>query len=185
MNVVDYKVSNIKISGSITVDYTILLSNGMEKKLRVSSLETAHEDFYKALIDIKECFYQMIGFPIADAVTGEKLQVYVRKITFVNKTNCGRGMKITAAVDGIANHSDLTVLTTLPFYEKGTGITTIVTKDGTKDIFYQQLTQFQFDAMENMAKEAFAFAHYNKKEQPTLEEAAEGYFAEQGSLIDG
>lgn len=60
MNVVDYKVSNIKISGSITVDYTILLSNGMEKKLRVSSLETAHEDFYKALIDIKECFYQMI-----------------------------------------------------------------------------------------------------------------------------
>lgn len=138
MNVVDYKVSNIKISGSITVDYTILLSNGMEKRLRVSSLETAHEDFYKALIDIKECFYQMIGFPIADAVTGEKLQVYVRKITFVNKTNCGRGMKITAAVDGIANHSDLTVLTYL-FMKKEPVLLLLLLKMAQKIYFISSL----------------------------------------------
>lgn len=181
--ILNYSVSSIKLDGAVTIDYTVTKLNGMQKKFRVTSYEKPHEDFRNALMEIKECFNQMIGFPLVNQTTGEKLKVYIKKITFMAKPSNGRGMKLQAVIHGIENHYDETIATTLPFFEIGLGKTTVMTKDGEKEIHFQQLTANQFAAMEKMSREAFAFVYYNKKEQPTLEEAAE-LVAEQGGLIN-
>lgn len=183
-DIVDYHVYKVEISGGITVDYSIQQLNGRERRMRVKLYEKAHEDFYKAYEAVKECFYQMFGLPLVDAETGEKLEVALRKVTFVSKTDYGQGMKITAEVKGIMKHSVPMKFTTLPYYETALArfSTGELTECGSEIYCHvQQLTGFQLAAMQRFQQEAFYYAQYGKKEQPTLEEAAEGYFLEQGS----
>lgn len=183
-DIIDYHVSKVEISGSITVDYTVQQLNGSERRMRVKLYERADEDFRKAYEAVKECFCQMFGLPLADAETGAKLEAAVTRVTFVSNAKYGRGMKITAVVTGIMKHGSPMTFTTLPYYE--TAIDRIPTGELTvcgSEVYcpVQQLTGFQLAAMQKFQQEAFAYAHYGKKEQPTLEEAAKGYFLEQGN----
>lgn len=171
----DYRVYSIKIDGAITIDYSFKKFNEYSgKAVKIKLYDKPHEDFYKALDGIKECFYQMIGFPMAEAETGQKLNVIVDKVTFVDSAKNGEGMKITASVYGIEQHDKPTVLTTLPFYHTGLREISAIEINGCRIARYtQQLSSAQIDAMNRMKKEAFLFAYYGKKLQPTLEEAAQ------------
>ncbi len=174
----EYCVHSIAFNGAITVDYSYCKLNGKNSRLKIKLLERPHQDFTREYGNIKECFEQMIGFPIVDKLTGAKLDIIPTKVTFVESKNNGRGMKITAQIFGIEQHEKPTTLTTLPFYEIGLSVIDTITING-KEInrYRQQLNSFQILTMNNIKREAFEFAKYGKKEQPTLEEAA-GLLAE-------
>ena len=170
----NFMVQRVKISGAITVDYNTFYLNSTEKHYSVQSYDRPHEDFYYAVSLIKECFRSMIGFPLTDAQTGQKLNVQIKRVSFINSKNNGEGMRITAEITGIEEHSKPTVLSTLPYYERGlqeinTGQYTI---DGCEvHVFTQQLSDRGLYAMRKLQQEAYNFAHCGKKEQPTIDEA--------------
>ena len=170
----NFIVHSIKCGSAISVNYSVIGLNTTEKHYSVTSYDRPHEDFYHAIRLIKECFSSMIGFPLADAETGRKLQIEIRKVVFVVSKNNGDGMRITAEITGIEEHSKPTILSTLPYYERGlqevnTGQYTI---DGCEvHVFTQQLSDRGLYAMRKLQQEAYNFAHCGKKEQPTIDEA--------------
>lgn len=174
MGLNNFMVYRVKLSGAVTVDYSTFNVNSTEKHYSVQSYDRPHEDFYYAVSLIKECFQSMIGFPLADAQTGKKLHVEIRKVTFMSSKNNGDGMRITAEITGIEEHSKPTTLSTLPYFERGlqevnTGQYTI---DGCEvHVFTQQLSDSGLYAMRKLQQEAYNFAHCGKKEQPTIDEA--------------
>lgn len=181
---VNFEVHRIELDGAISVDYSVYSVNGSAKRVKIKLYDRPHEDFYAAYENIKECFRQMFGLPLADKETGEELKVSLKKIVFVSKADYGKGMKITAEVSGISKHSSPMKFTTLPFYETemarvDTGKETI---GGCKIYEYiQKLSGFQLLAMRRIQEEAFWYAFCGKKEQPTLEEAA----VEAGYMLEG
>lgn len=170
----EYEVHSVKYDGALTIDYRFTpLNNPKERRQRVKMLEVPHEDLRRAWQAMKEVFADMWGMPLVDASTGEKLEFYIRSIKFVYKEKYGDGLKITAAVRGLERVEHDMMLTTETFYRTAPRTTSVETAQGRKRILVEGLTPEQAAKMDALKMELFAYAHMGKKEQPTLEEAAQ------------
>lgn len=168
----EFNVYSIKFDGALTIDYKYSPLNGNEKRLRIKTTERPHEDWLKAWYAMKELFADLWGMPLVDAVTGEKLEWYIKNVKFLNKDKYGQGVKLTAAVRGIDNIADEIVLATQGFYETAQEVKFVQTEIGKCEVRVQELTPRQLEKLETLKRETFEFIHMGKKEQPTLEEAA-------------
>lgn len=170
----EYEVHGAKYDGALTIDYRFTpLNSPKERRQRVKLLEVPHEDLRKAWQAMKEVFADMWGMPLVDAATGEKLEYYIRSIKFVSSAKYGDGLKITAAARGLERVSGDMMLTTETFYRTAPMTTSVETPEGRRRILIEGLTPEQAAKMDTLKTELFAYAHMGKKEQPTLEEAAQ------------
>lgn len=170
----EYEVYSVKYDGALTIDYKFTpLNSAKERRMRVKMFEVPHEDLRKAWQAMKEVFAEMWGMPLVDISTGEKLHYYIRSVKFVYKEKYGDGVKITAAVRGLERLSGEKLLTTETFYETAPQVTSVETPEGRRKILIEGLTAEHAARVEKLKEELFAYAHMGKKEQPTLEEAAQ------------
>ncbi len=170
----EYNVYSAKYDGALTIDYRFIpLNSPKERRQRVKMMEVPHEDLRKAWQGMKEVFADMWGMPLVDASTGEKLEYYIRSIKFVNSAKYGDGLKITAAERGLERIANDMTLTTVTFYRTAPMTTSVETPEGRRRILIEGLTPEQAAKMDALKMELFAYAHMGKKQQPTLEEAAQ------------
>lgn len=91
-------------------------------------------------------------------------------------------MTIKCRLWGLKYSNDSLRLQTPTYYEEGKGAGQ--DKDSAWEV--QKMTKKESEVFERLAEEAFAFAYYGKREQPTVAEAQDAYEAgcwpeEQGS----
>ena len=161
----EYEVYSIKFDGAITVDYKYSPLNGKERRQKAKTTERPHDDWIKAWYNMKELFADLWGMPLVDAVTGAKLEWNIRSVKFLFKEKTGSGVKITASAEGVENIEDEIILTTQSFWEMAPKVFC--------GVRMQELTTEQLAKVTQLKKETFEFIHMGKKQQPTLEEAAQ------------
>lgn len=167
-----FNVLNIRFSGRlwITVSYDIYYKDNKEKSQSTSVWEEPHQDFMKSLIEMQMLAQSMIEIPMVNR-DGEECLLNIKSINFLKSENYGRGVKFKLAVEGLSESKDPVIINTQSFYEHGPHSKKNILGEELYPL--QQLDERQLFQLQKMAMEAIKLVYYNKRTQPTLEEAVE------------
>ena len=171
-NITAFDVHSIRFSAhsNITVSYEINYSDEKYKSQSTSIIEEPHVDFMKSLIDMEFMAKSMIELPMANK-DGEECMLNITAINFLKSPKYGIGVKFKLAVEGLTNSKDPVIIYSPSFYENGPHHKKNILNEELYPL--QELDWPQLLKLQRMAKEAIKLVYYNKRKQPTLEEAAE------------
>ena len=155
------KVYQIDVSGNqIGVTYYVMPIEGATEEGNLYRTDKPHQDFYEAAKPVP-----------AIATEGQELKLNVDKIKFVDSKKFGRGVTIKCRLWNMKYSEDSLRLQTPTYYEEGKG--TRQDKDSAWEV--QKMTKKESEVFDRLAEEAFAYAYYGKREQPTAAEAQDAY----------
>lgn len=162
----------------IGVSYNVYPYKGASEEATIYRADKPHEDFREAFRPIADIAKEWLEMDLINAA-GEDLHMSIVKIKYVQSEKCGSGVKITCSVSGLKYSDGSIKLETPTYYRGGRGEGT--DQHGVK-YNKQQLTNNQYSIFKKLANEAFKYAYYGKREQPTVTEAAQA--AENGGFAD-
>ena len=176
-----FNVLNIRFSGRhwITVSYEIHYNDDRVKSQSTSVWEEPHQDFMDSLIEMQLLAQSMIELPMVNQ-DGEACMLNIKSISFLKSDKHGRGVKFKLAVEGLSSSHDPVIINTPSFYEHGPHSKKNILGEELYPL--QELDEQQLFSLQKMAMEAVKLVYYNKRKQPTIEEAAEA--AENGGYAD-
>lgn len=167
---IEFNVYSIQLKDNDTliIDYDVTPSDNRPLRNRLSCNELPREEFSKLLKKTEELYGRMLGFPLADKLTGEGLLPCLNKIIFKHK-NVGETVKFSGWLLGISIHRGIMKLTTPEFnipkiaeYNELSAVPGDLTLDDLK-------------LLAELKDAAFRYAYLGERLQPTLDEAAEEY----------
>ena len=171
-----HEVNSISLKGGITISFGVRVETEegeyKSEHLTVTKFRTPHQDFKAAFEAIKPLAERMIELPLQNGL-GERIQLVVSKIKFVEHKDYGAGVRIAANLYNLAFAEKNILINTPVYYQKEVGS---YTHNG-REIFNNKLTEEEYKALELLKEEAFKYAYYDKCEQPTVMEAQEAYEA--------
>ena len=168
------KVFNISFKGgTCCVDYQVTPEDGSPERNKVRKSDKLHGDFESLLCRIRNMAAEMLEIGLTN-VDGSSLNIDIESIVFLE-----------VELSGLANSYDDIFITTPAYYALGKYPRQAyddeeIDEDGI--IRMQQLSVEQVALIKQLKDEAFKFAYYGKKLQPTVEEAAEA--AKSGGFKD-
>ena len=168
----------IRKGGSTKVRYTVKPTDAEPEESIVSRADVLHEDFRKLWALLPGVARRMLEFP-AKNEDDLPLRIWVTKVNFVSHKDLGDGMQLVVLMDGFKNSSEPLMVVTRKFYTAAVDYY----RDGNgKQIPLQMLLPKEVRLMESLKEEAFNYAYYCKREQPTVDEAQHAY--ESGAYPD-
>lgn len=168
----------IRKGGNTKVRYTVNPTDAEPEENIISRGDVPHEDFRKLWELLPTVARRMLEFPLTNE-EGQKLDVWVTKVNFLIHKDFGEGMQLVVLMAGFKNFTNALQVVTNKFYRAAADYI----DDGTgKQIPLQQLLPHEIKLMESLKKEAFNYAYYCKREQPTVDEAQHAY--ERGKYPD-
>lgn len=176
-----FNVLNIRFSGRhwITVSYEIHYNDDRVKSQSTSVWEEPHHDFMDSLIEMQLLAQSMIELPMVNS-DGEECMMNIKNINFLKSDKYGRGVKFKLEVEGLSSSHDPVIINTPSFYERAPHFKESIVDEESYPL--QELDEQQIFSLQKMAMEAVKLVYYNKRKQPTIEEAAEA--AENGGYAD-
>ena len=168
----------IRKGGSTKVRYTVKPTDAEPEESIVSRADVLHEDFRKLWALLPGVARRMLEFP-AKNEDDLPLHMWVTKVNFVFHKDFGDGMQLVVLMDGFKNSPEPLMVVTRKFYTAAVDYY----RDGNgKQIPLQMLLPKEVRLMESLKEEAFNYAYYCKREQPTVDEAQHAY--ESGAYPD-
>lgn len=165
------KVYQIDVSGNqIGVSYYVMPIVGATEEGNLYRTDKPHQDFYEAAKPVPGIAEKWLEIPL-QTTEGQELKLSVDKIKFTDSKKFGRGVTIKCRLWNLKYSNDSLRLQTPTYYEEGKG--TGQDKDSAWEV--QKMTKKESEVFERLAEEAFAFAYYGKREQPTVAEAQDAY----------
>ena len=167
-----FDVLSIRFSGRhwITVSYEIHYHDDKVKGQSTSVWEEPHQDFMNSLMEMQTLASSIIELPMVNS-DGEECMMNIKNINFLKSDKHGRGVKFKLAVEGLSKSKDPVIINTQSFYEHGPHSKKNILGEELYPL--QELDEQQLFSLQKMAMEAIKLVYYNKRKQPTLEEAAE------------
>lgn len=176
-----FDVHSIRFGSSlnVAVDYDVYYANGRHKRQNTTVLEEPHEDFMNSLIDMQHLAQTIIELPLQNE-NGYDCILNIKSISFLESEVYGDGVKFKLAVEGMTNSKDPVIINSPSYFTSAPHrIRNIATGE---DFPLQELDALQLSKLTMMAVEAVKLVYYNKRKQPTLDEAAKA--AENGGYAD-
>ena len=176
-----FNVLNIRFSGRhwITVSYEIHYNDDRVKSQSTSVWEEPHQDFMDSLMEMQALASRIIELPMVNS-DGEECMMNIKNINFLKSDKYGRGVKFKLEVEGLSSSHDPVIINTPSFYERAPHFKKNIVDEESYPL--QELDEQQLFSLQKMAMEAVKLVYYNKRKQPTIEEAAEA--AENGGYAD-
>lgn len=156
-------------NGNLTVDYAITPVDNPPECCVVSRSDKPHSDFMQLWHQLDPIAKRFLEFPLQNE-DGKDLHVQVVKVKYVNNKKFGEGYQLTVHLWNLIHSLVPLKVITHKFYALGVDVNH--RSDGTS-LITQQVLDTERHIFDKLAREAFAYAYYNKREQPTLDEAAE------------
>lgn len=166
----NYSVYTISFNnGNLTVDYTITPVDSPPECCVVSRSDKPHSDFMQLWHQLAPIAKRFLEFPLLNE-DRKDLHVQVVKVKYINSKKFGEGYQLTVHLWNLVHSLVPLRVTTHKFYAEGVDVNHHA--DGT-GLMTQQVLATERQIFDKLASEAFAYAYYGKREQPTLDEAAE------------
>ena len=180
-DVQNFNVLSIRFHGRhwITVSYEINYNDDRVKSQSTSVWEEPHQDFMDSLIEMQLLAQSMIELPMVNS-DGEACMMNIKNISFLKSDKYGRGVKFKLEIEGLSSSHDPVIINTPSFYERAPHFKENIVDEESYPL--QELDEQQIFSLQKMAMEAVKLVYYNKRKQPTIEEAAEA--AENGGYAD-
>lgn len=180
-SVAAFNVLSIRFSDRVwtTVSYEIHYNDNRVKSQSTSVWEEPHQDFMDSLIEMQLLAQSMIELPMVNS-DGEECMMNIKNIKFLKSDKYGRGVKFKLAVEGLSSSHDPVIINTPSFYERAPHCKENIVDEESYPL--QELDEQQLFSLQKMAMEAVKLVYYNKRKQPTIEEAAEA--AKNGGYAD-
>ena len=180
----NYSVYTISFNnGNLTVDYAITPVDNPPECCVVSRSDKPHSDFMQLWHQLDPIAKRFLEFPLQNE-DGKDLHVQVVKVKYVNNKKFGEGYQLTVHLWNLVHSRVPLRVITHKFYAEGVDVSHHA--DGT-GLMTQQVLATERQIFDKLAREAFAYAYYGKREQPTLDEAADaernGGFADEVSRV--
>ena len=171
-------------NGNLTVDYAITPVDNPPECCVVSRSDKPHSDFMQLWHQLDPIAKRFLEFPLQNE-DGKDLHVQVVKVKYVNNKKFGEGYQLTVHLWNLVHSRVPLRVITHKFYAEGVDVSHHA--DGT-GLMTQQVLATERQIFDKLAREAFAYAYYGKREQPTLDEAADaerngGFADEVGRVI--
>ena len=165
------KVYQIDVSGNqIGVTYYVMPIVGATEEGNLYCTDKPHQDFYEAAKPVLDIAKKWLEIPLL-TTEGQELKLNVDKIKFTDSKKFGRGVTIKCRLWGLKYSNDSLRLQTPTYYVEGKG--TGQDKESAWEM--QKMTKRESEVFDRLTEEAFAFAYYGKREQPTVAEAQDAY----------
>ena len=162
----------------VGVSYDVIPYEGAPEEATIYRADKPHEDFREAAQSVMGIAKKWLEMDLVNAVRKE-LRLRIIKIKYVDSAKHGVGVKLTCSVSGLKYSDESIKLETPTYYLGGNGNGI----DEQNNIYTkQELTDDQYSIFKRLADEAFKYAYYGKREQPTVVEAA--LAAENGGFAD-
>lgn len=168
-----FEVYCIKIdekSQKTTVSYGVNYSNGRTRRQSTSLYDKPHGDFTRWLVAMQVMAKSMIELPIQNK-DGEVVILNIRSIIFLDSNKYGYGVKFKIAITGLTDSVDPVIIDSPKYFAIAPHYKSIPYTKATVPM--QELSWEDKQQLICIAREAIYFAFYGKREQPTLDEAAE------------
>jgi len=162
----------------IGVSYNVYPYKGAPEEATIYRADKPHEDFREAVRPIADIAKKWLEMDLINAARKD-LHMSIVKIKYVESSKHGSGVKLTCSVSGLKYSDESIKLGTPTYYLGGCGSGT---DQHGLEYTKQQLTDNQYSIFKKLADEAFKYAYYGKREQPTVTEAAQA--AENGGFAD-
>ena len=156
-------------NGNLTVDYAITPVDNPPECCVVSRSDKPHSDFRQLWRQLTPIAKRFLEFPLKNE-DGNDLHIQVVKVKYVNSKKFGEGYQLTVHLWNLVHSLVPLRVITHKFYAEGVDVNHHA--DGT-GLMTQQVLATERQIFDKLAREAFAYAYYNKREQPTLDEAAD------------
>lgn len=176
-----FDVLSIRFSGRhwITVSYEIHYNDDRVKSQSTSVWEEPHQDFMDSLMEMQALASRIIELPMVNS-DGEECMMNIKNISFLKSDKYGRGVKFKLEIEGLSSSHDPVIINTPSFYEHAPHFKKNIVDEESYPL--QELDEQKLFSLQKMAMEAVKLVYYNKRKQPTIEEAAEA--AENGGYAD-
>ena len=180
-SVAAFNVLSIRFSDRVwtTVSYEIHYNDNRVKSQSTSVWEEPHQDFMDSLMEMQALASRIIELPMVNS-DGEECMMNIKNINFLKSDKYGRGVKFKLEVEGLSSSHDPVIINTPSFYERAPHFKESIVDEESYPL--QELDEQQLFSLQKMAMEAVKLVYYNKRKQPTIEEAAEA--AENGGYAD-
>lgn len=181
----NYTVYAIGVNnGKLTVDYAITPVDNPPECCVVSRSDKPHSDFRQLWHQLTPIAKRFLEFPLKNE-DGNDLHIQVVKVKYISSNKYGEGYQLTVHLWNLIHSLVPLRVTTHKFYAEGVDVNHH--DDGT-GLMTQQVLDPERKIFDQLAREAFAYAYYGKREQPTLDEAADaerngGFADEVGRVI--
>ncbi len=153
-------------NGTVSISYEIRPIDAPSEQCIVNRSDKPHKDFIVLWQQLVQIAKRFLEFPLLNAA-GEPLQIQIVKVKYIDSNKYGEGYQLTVNLWNLCYANLPLRLTTHKFYQKGVDVKTGY--DG--EYLTQMIEPTEKALFDKLAKEAFAYAYYGKREQPTLDEA--------------
>lgn len=161
----------VRKGGNTKVRYTVQPSDAEPEENIISRSDNPHQDFLKLWALLPNVARRMLEFPLENEDCKE-LHVWVTKVNFVFHKDFGEGMQLVVLIDGFKNFAEPLMVVTRKFYVSPIDY---YRDELQRQVPLQMLLPDEVKLMHSLAQEAFYYAYYCKREQPTVEEAQRAY----------
>nr|DAL11029.1 MAG TPA_asm: hypothetical protein [Caudoviricetes sp.] len=164
-----YEVKSVEYNGGLIVNYEVIPAGASAETCIVSRTDKPHEDFIKLWLEVHKVATKMLEFPLENA-EGTSMRLQVVKIKFLKSSKYGDGIQLVVQLWGLLYSLLPLRITTHKYYQMG-----VDRNHDAQGTYFetQKLSSQEMALFDDIEKEAFAYAYYGKREQPTLDEAAE------------
>lgn len=171
--------------GNIKIRYSVSPTDAAPEENIISRGDKPHEDFRRAWEKLPDIARRMLEIPLENA-GGQELKIQIVKVNFPEHNDFGEGLQLVVLLSGFSTFKKPLQVTTHKYYRHAPEYIDLPTgqtapcQELTPPC--QELTPDEIKTMIELKQEAFAYAYYCKREQPTVDEAQAAY--ERGAYPD-
>lgn len=174
-----YEVNFIVAKGGvIKIRYSVSPTGAAPEENIISRGDRPHEDFRKVWDKLPGIARRMLEMPLENA-EGQELKIQIVKVNFPEHNDFGEGLQLVVLLSGFSTFRKPLQVTTHKYYRHAPEYIDLPSGQIAP---CQELTPDEIKIMIELKQEAFAYAYYCKREQPTVDEAQTAY--ERGAYPD-
>lgn len=175
----EYEVKFIVAKGGvIKIRYSVSPTGAAPEENIISRGDRPHEDFRNAWHKLPGIVRRMLELPLENA-DGQELKIQIVKVNFPEHNDFGEGLQLVVLLHGFSTFKKPLQVTTHKYYRHAPEYLELPSG---QNVPCQELLPDEIKTMLELKQEAFAYAYYGKREQPTVDEAQTAY--ERGAYPD-
>lgn len=164
--------------GAIKIRYSVSPTGAAPEENIISRGDRPHEDFRNVWYKLPDIARRMLELPLENA-EGQELKIQVVKVNFPEHNDFGEGLQLVVLLSGFSTFKKPLQVTTHKYYRHAPEY---LESPSGQNMPCQELLPDEIKTMIELKQEAFAYAYYCKREQPTVDEAQTAY--ERGAYPD-
>lgn len=165
-------------NGLWTVDYSVTPGDRASERCKIIRADRPHPDFIDAFKPFIAMARRFVELPLVN-LSKVPMELAVKNIKFDVHSKYGTSVRMAVECGPLSYSQDNIKLITPTFYEirKGTNVVSFPDRTAV-EYGLNELTKEELEQIKRLKEEAFLYAYASKREQVTLEEAAEEYARE-------